>query len=150
MIYLTLPGQVDPPTGDGLGDWSNELKNGESHITHFVSLGPKVYSYVTDKGRVEIKCKGFSQNAYTENILVEDEGTKELVESGESLDYEKLVSLTKGVIAEQQVIYPHFLKRDGKSQTINTVVLKKTLRKVYDKRILRPDFSTVPHGTKRY
>lgn len=139
---------MDPPTGDGLGEWSNELKGGESHITHFVSLGPKVYSYVTNKGRVEIKCKGFSQNAYTENILVEDETTKELVDSGESLDYNKLVSLTTGELTEQQVIYPYFLKRNGKSQTINTVILKKTLRKVYDKRILRPDFSTIPHGTK--
>ena len=126
------------------------MKSNESHITRFVSLGPKVYSYVTDKGRQEIKCKGFSQNAYTADILVEDANTKELVPSGEYLNFEKLCSLIDGGLAVQEVIYPHFLKRDGKSQAINTVILRKTLRKVYDKRILREDFTTIPHGTREY
>ena len=148
MIYLTKPGQSDPPTGEGLGEWSNELNGDETHIKQFVSLGPKVYSYVTNTGRVELKCKGFSQNAYTKDILVEDPVTKELVPSGEALNFPKLVSLLMGTTPQQEVIYPHFLKRNAKFQTINTVVLKKTLRKVYDKRILRTDFTTIPYGTR--
>ena len=150
VIYLTKAGKTESPTNDGLGEWSAQLKSNESHITRFVSLGPKVYSYITDKGRQEIKCKGFSQNAYTDDILVEDSHTRELVPSGESLDFKKLCSLIDGSLAVQEVIYPHFLKRDGKSQAINTVILKKTLRKVYDKRILREDFKTIPHGSREY
>ena len=148
MIYLTKRVQLDPPTGEGLGEWANELKDDETHITKFVSLGLKVYSYVTNTGRVEIKCKGFSQNAYTKDILVEDPVTKQLTPSGEALNFPKLVSLLKGSTPHQEVIYPNFLKRDAKFQTINTVVLKKKLRKVYDKRILREDFTTVPYGTR--
>jgi hypothetical protein len=38
IVFIHKPGQVDPPTGNFLGDLTNELKPGQ-HIIEFVSLG---------------------------------------------------------------------------------------------------------------
>ena len=72
VIYTSKPGDWETERGNILGDWDNQLEQGESHIVSFASLGPKTYSYITDTGRVEIKAKGISQNRYTENILGAD------------------------------------------------------------------------------
>ena len=40
VIYIERPGTCSPPTGDYLGDMTDELDGG--HITEFVSGGPKV------------------------------------------------------------------------------------------------------------
>ena len=69
VICTSKPGQWEPPLGNILGDWDNQLEKGESYIVSFASLGPKTYTYTTDTGRVEIKAKGISQNGFTENIL---------------------------------------------------------------------------------
>jgi hypothetical protein len=45
LVYIHKPGHVDPPTGNFLGDLTNELKPGQ-HITEFVSLGTAVIKYV--------------------------------------------------------------------------------------------------------
>lgn len=45
IIYVSRPGEVDLPTGNFLGDVTNELKPGVS-IVEFVSLGPKNYAYL--------------------------------------------------------------------------------------------------------
>ena len=76
VLYVSRPGDEEPQTGDMLGEWDSQLEKGESHITEFVSLGPKVYSYTTNTGRIEMKCKGLSQNGYTEDILEWDENEK--------------------------------------------------------------------------
>jgi len=79
--------------GNVLGDWDNQLEAGESHITSFVSLGPKTYRYVTDTGRVEIKAKEIEQNEYTENILAWNKERTSLVHTGNAVTKESFVDL---------------------------------------------------------
>ena len=40
IIYVSRPGQYDPPLGDYLGELTDELDSGE-HIVEFVSGGPQ-------------------------------------------------------------------------------------------------------------
>ena len=131
-----------------LGNWDNQLEDGESHITSFVFLGPKTYSYVTDTGRVEIKAKGISQNGYTENILAWNKERTLLVHTGNAVTKESFVDLLQNKEKTLQVIYPSYLKKDAKYQTIRSVVLPKSIRLVYDKRVVQGDFSTRPFGMK--
>ena len=68
MVYLQHtddPEERQPPLGDYLGDFTNELidKQGNVHyITEFASAGPKNYGYILENGKTECKVKGFSLN----------------------------------------------------------------------------------------
>ena len=143
VIYTSKPGDWEPPRGNILGDFDNQLEPGESHIVSFASLGPKTYSYVTDTIRVEIKAKGISQNGYTENILGPD-----LQQTGVALTGETFARLLNKKEDKLQVVYPFHLKKNSKDCNIKRIVLSKTIRPVYDKRILHSDFTTRAYGTK--
>jgi len=148
VIYISRPGDWEPERGNVLGEWDSQLKPGESHITSFMSLGPKTYTYVTDKGRVEMKINSITQNGFTEDIREWNEERGEHVRTGKALNKAALESLLRNEDEVVRVVYPSFLKRDKKSQAIQSVVMPKTLRLVYDKRILLEDFTTIPFGTK--
>ncbi len=92
-----------------------------------------------------MKCKGLTQSVYTENFL-EWNGEK-LTETGRKLDIDLLEKLLTEPGAKQVVIYPDTIKRNPKSHTISSITSTKTLQKVYDKRVLLPDFTTIPYGT---
>ena len=145
---MSGPGDEKSQIGDMLGEWDSQLEKGESHITEFVSLGPKVYSYTTNTGRIEMKCKGLSQNGYTEDILEWDENEKKMLKTGKKLSSQMFTDLLSNHQSMQTFAYPDSIKRDGKSQKITSVTSTKTLQKVYDKRIMLSDFSTMPYGTK--
>ena len=49
-------------TGNFLGEMTDELSDGDC-ITDFVSGGPKNYGYITQKGNVVVKVKGFTLNS---------------------------------------------------------------------------------------
>jgi len=149
VIYTSRPGQWRPTLGSVLGDWDDQLEAGETHITSFVSLGPKTYSYVTNTGRVEMKMKSITQNGFTEDILAWNEGKTELVRTGNAVTKESFEKLLKEQDQVLQVIYPTHMKKNKKDQTIRNVIMPKSLRLVYDKRILKEDFTTVPFGTKQ-
>ena len=68
VIFVSRPGVIDPPTGDFLGDLTNELKPGQ-HIQEFVSLGPKTYGYQTNDGKTCVKVKGFTLNGATDEVV---------------------------------------------------------------------------------
>ena len=44
MIFVSRPGMPEPPTGDYLGQLTNELPPGR-HICEMVAGGPKNYAY---------------------------------------------------------------------------------------------------------
>ncbi|XP_071801293.1 uncharacterized protein [Asterias amurensis] len=63
VIFVSSPGQYNPPVGDYLGDLTSEInpKDG-NHITSFVSGGPKNYAYNLDTGKTFCKVRGFTLN----------------------------------------------------------------------------------------
>ena len=58
-MYSWKTGQVDIPLGNFLGDMTNELDDGD-YIVDFTSGWPKNYGYITKKGKVCCKVRGFS------------------------------------------------------------------------------------------
>jgi hypothetical protein len=60
----------------------NNLTEGESHITEFTSLGLNVHCYTTYTGETEIKCKGLSQNLYTDDIPCYDDTEEKYLKTG--------------------------------------------------------------------
>ena len=60
MIYVSKPGEPEPPLGPYLGELTDEL-NGD-HIITFVSGGPKNYAYRTNTDKVETKIRGITLN----------------------------------------------------------------------------------------
>ena len=65
IVYHSVPGEYDPPTGKILGDWELESCCDDGcRITSFLGLGPKSYAIKwTDRARQEnvlMKCKGVS------------------------------------------------------------------------------------------
>ena len=68
VIFKTSLGQKKPELGDYLGNFKNELSEGDT-ITQFASGGPKNYGYQTKQGKQECKVRGISLNS---------EGSKQL------------------------------------------------------------------------
>ena len=61
VIYVSRANNEGGPEielGDKLGEWTDELGDGEDSIVEFVAAGPKSYAYRTQKGKDEVKCKG--------------------------------------------------------------------------------------------
>ena len=68
VVFRSFPGVPYPPLGDYLGDFKDELSEG-NYIVEFASGGPKNYVYLTHKGKQECKVRGISLNS---------EGSKQL------------------------------------------------------------------------
>jgi DNA polymerase type B, organellar and viral len=83
-IIKHKPGDYLPPTGDYLGQLTNELEayGPEAYISHFVSGGPKSYAYVVETGDGKsvtvCKCRGISQT-YGNTELINFEALKAMV-----------------------------------------------------------------------
>jgi hypothetical protein len=66
VIYELSPNAWENlPLGSFMGDLTNELGEGEV-IIRFVSGGPKVYAYLTNKGNCVVKIKGFQLSQRTQ------------------------------------------------------------------------------------
>ena len=132
--FLTSPRDVKQetlPTGNALGDLTDELKAGE-HIVEFVSGGPKCYAYRTSKGREKVTVKGITLNSRTSGIITFDL-LKEIV-LGEGRD-------------SVQVVEPYKFVRNFRKRTIHSEPFAKIFRKVYTKRRILPDkITTLPFG----
>lgn len=83
VIYVSKPGDYEPPTGNFLGEMTCELTGpyGEgSYIKFFTSAGPKVYAYIVQKpdGSTEEVCKAkgvtlnFENRKYVNYNLLEE------------------------------------------------------------------------------
>ena len=121
------------PTGNALGDLTDELNAGE-HIVEFVSGGPKCYAYRTSMGREKVTVKGITLNSRNSDII-----TFELL---------KEIVLGQGRDAVQ-VVDPNRFTRNLKERTIHTEPMAKKFRQVYTKRrLLSDNISTLPFGYK--
>ena len=139
IIFRSLPGQPKPELDNYLGDFKNELNEGDT-ITEFASGGPKNYGYQTRRGKQECKVRGISLNS---------EGSKQLnfnVLKQNVVD-DILSPLDSGV-RQTEVFKPYHIVRQPKNYSIVTVPqIKKKYQMVYTKRVLDPKkFTTFPHG----
>lgn len=136
IIFVSKPGDKDPPLGDYLGDLTSELDKDE-FVVEFCSGGPKTYSYRTNKNKVCMKVKGITLNV-NNTIKINFDSLKNLVrEYSASNDPEK----DKTIVVNQPSIV-----RSKKKWEITTLLLHKTLRVVFDKRVLAEDYKTLPYG----
>ena len=134
VVYVHEPGKPDPPLGDYLGDLTDELNGG--YITTFLSGGPKNYAYITNTGEGIQKIRGLSLTYDARKTL--NIGTmRDLVES----------YVVDGARNEKVTInIPNKITRDKKEKQIVTKRTKKDYRVVYNKRVVKENYETVPYG----
>ena len=137
VIFKSLPGEKPPPLGDYLGDFKNELNEGDT-IVEFDSGGPKNYGYQTRQGKQECKVRGISLNS---------EGSKQLnfpVLKQNVLD-DIQEPLTEGA-RQTAVRKPYHIVRQAKDYSIQTEEQTKQYPLVYRKRVIDPrTFKTYPY-----
>ena len=130
IIFISEPGVPDPPTGDFLGDLTNELKEGQ-FITQFVSLGPKTYAWEANDGDTCVKLKGFTLNPRVHKIV-------NMHSMLDMLHQEDVL----------EIHYDNVLRRVKPKLQITSDSMIKRLRVTYDKRVItsRTNFTTRPYG----
>ena len=129
MIFVSSPGMVEPPTGDYLGQLTNELPSGH-YIEEFVSGGPKNYATRLDNGDETVHVRGFTIN-FRNSQLINFEAIKDMVLHGSD---------------GPTLINPHKITRDVRKRKIVNKVESKKYSLVYTKRVVLPDLSTIPYG----
>ena len=126
--FYEKAGENTIPTGDSLGELTDELEGG--HITKWVGTGPKSYSYEVSNGDVTCKVKGFTLN-YGNGLKINGDVMNDIVH-----DQSKTVTITKkGAIT-----------RDAKTKNIINQDQTKTFSLGYDKRVVQSNFDTLPYG----
>ena len=139
VIYTKKPTQATIPTGNYLGQFTNELDE-EDHIVEFVAAGPKNYAYNTKQGKQTCKVRGFTLNARGQRIL-HFNSMKELVinEILEPEDEPRTLSLHT----------PHKITRCTATKTLHSVAQDKKYELVFDKRVIDHDtYQSFPYGYK--
>lgn len=105
-------------------------------ISHFscLSVGPKNYAYQLDNGKTTCKVRGITLNCRASQLV----------------NFETVSNMVKNIHNESNdvitVTEPSRIMRDKHNKDLYTREFKKDYRIVYDKRVIRPDFTTVPYG----
>ena len=133
VIFVSKPGEPEPPTGPYLGQLTDEL--GGDYITSFVSGGPKNYSYRTNTDKVETKVRGITLNC-TAKQKVNFDVIRSLV----------YLHAECNVTGQVRVDIPLKITRNTKTKNIETKRMKKDYRIVYNKRVIVDDYRTIPYG----
>ena len=133
VVYVHEPGKPEPPLGDYLGDLTDELDG--DYITEFMSGGPKNYAYVTNNDKRVTKIRGITLNYVT----------------SKKLNFETMCSLVDlyvncGIQAKVTADNPFKITRDKKNKKIITKRSKKDYQIVYNKRVVKENYGTVPYG----
>ena len=131
VIYVSRPGEFDPPLGDYLGELTDELEQGE-HIVEFVSGGPKNYAYKTSTNEETCKVRGFTLN-YTNSKLINFEAVKAIVTDSKS---------SSNIV----VTNPCKICRDKRKRKLYNREEKKSYQMVYTKQRKLDNYDTVPYG----
>lgn len=131
-IWYVAQGKGKTPvieTGDSLGDLTNELDE-DDYIIGWVATGPKSYSYITFKGKVVCKVKGITLN----------------FANSELINHTSMLDIVEGEISSVQTVKENAITRDAVTKEIVNKKQTKTFSCVYNKRVLRSDYDTIPHG----
>ena len=144
LIYVSRDGDYEPKLGDYLGEFTNELTckaveckkidcKERHYIAEFLSAGPKNYSYRTDIGTSNCKVRGFTLNK-TNSLLINFDFMKELVITPD------------GTNISRTITEPTKITRHKTKSVIYNRPLFKTYKKLYDKRVVLPNYETRPYG----
>ena len=129
--FVERPGGNTIPTGDSLGELTDELK--DKHIVKWTGTGPKSYAYEKSKGDVECKVKGFKLN-YANGLKINVNLMEEIIHDP-----------SKTVVIEKK----NAITRDAKTKMIVNQDQTKTFSLGYDKRVVQNNFDTLPYGFKK-
>lgn len=129
-IIYSSTGSNDPAIGSYLGEFTDELDG--KYIKVFVSGGAKNYAFERNDGVKICKIRGFTLN-YRNSQVLNFNSMKELVQD---LDLNTTLS----------VFNPMKIVTDAKRRKVLNTSEEKKYRLVYDKRIIQPDFNTLPYG----
>ena len=130
VIYRHIVGEYNPPLSEFVGGMTDEL--GGSHITEYVSNGPKNYAIRTADGKQIVKVKGFTLNYIASNQLNFDV-MKDMAISDEQHSI-KIVGASQ-------------IKKDLKRRQINTLPSSKSYKRIFDKRVRNTkNHTSLPFG----
>uniref|UniRef100_A0A2D4PM34 DNA-directed DNA polymerase n=1 Tax=Micrurus surinamensis TaxID=129470 RepID=A0A2D4PM34_MICSU len=136
VIFISREGAWSPALGDYLGQLTSEIPPNTS-ITKFAAAGPKTYGYGLSNGSTVLKVKGITLNS-ANSAKVNFESLKNLIDE---------YCLTEGSEKKEIRIEQPGIVRVKKRWALETRVLRKTLRVVYNKRVLKSeDYCTLPYG----
>jgi hypothetical protein len=133
VIYTSKEGEWQPPTGDYLGELTDELDEGD-WITEFVCNGPKNYAYQTQGGKRVCKVKGFSLNFGNTQVLDLDSMRDAMFHRNDPHG---------GVY---HTINANKICRDKVTSELYSREEFKQYSAVYTKRVVQPDLTTLPYG----
>jgi len=129
-IFYIDNGYNKVKTGTMLGEWTDEL--GENvYITDWASTGPKSYYYKTNNNTFKTVIKGFTLNY--QNLL--------------KLNGESMIKLIEQKNKDNNIeLEYNQITRDTLTKTIVNKKVTKKFSFGYDKRIILPDYDTIPYG----
>ena len=130
IIYHSTPKECKLPTGNFLGQLTNEITDGE--ITHYVSGGPKNYALKVraDTGDYSIvKVRGITLN-YATSLQIDFDAVKEIVDCPD-----------KTIVTRRKHI-----RRKARERQLVTREEDKDYRLVFNKRVVQSDYTTHPYG----
>ena len=133
VIYVHEPGKPEPPLGDYLGDLTDELDG--DYITEFMSGGPKNYAYMTNNDKRVMKIRGITLN-YAALQKVNFEVMCNFID----------LYVGCGIQDKVTIDNPFQITRDKKNKKIITKRTKKDYQIVYNKRVVKDNYGTVPYG----
>lgn len=134
VIYVSREGDWEPPLGPYLGELTDEV-GCDDYITEYCSGGPKTYGFRTAKGKVCMKAKGITLNSENSKVIRLD-SLISLVNS-----YVNSSDSTQHILAHTDNIV-----RNKKTVTLHNKSVVKRFKVVYNKRVLLPDYRTLPYG----
>ncbi|XP_060550634.1 uncharacterized protein LOC117657823 [Pantherophis guttatus] len=136
VIFISREGAWSPALGDYLGQLTSEIPPNTS-ITEFVAVGPKTYGYALSNGSTVLKVKGITLNS-SNCVKVNFESLKDLIDE---------YCQSEGEEKKEIKIQQPGIVRIKKQWALETRVLRKTLKVVYNKRVLKTeDYCTLPYG----
>ncbi len=133
LIFSTKEGEWMPQTGSYLGELTNEL-DPDDDITEFAATGPKSYGFKTAKNKVVLKAKGVTLHSANAQVVTLESMICLVHAYVTSRDTTALLTRTETIV------------RNKKKFTLHNRTVLKRFKVVYDKRVLLPDYSTLPYG----
>ncbi|KAG8139281.1 hypothetical protein E2320_002120, partial [Naja naja] len=123
VIFISREGAWSHALGNYLGQLTSEISPNTS-ITEFAAAGPKTYGYALSNGSTVLKVKGIMLNS-ANSVKVNFESLKELIDE---------YCLTEGIEKKEIRVQQPGIVRIKKWWALETRVLRKTLKVVYNKR----------------